>query len=109
MRHSILAAAGITLSLALPAAAEAHGKIVRWIGPPDSDTSAPIVDVTAATGDEPVAATTTPAATTVAKSSSSNGLAIVALIVAGLAGILGAAALLAGRRHRSGSALRPPT
>ena len=85
-----------------------NGEIVRWIGPPDSDTPAPVVDVTAAVGDAPAAATATPAAATPAptaapaeKSSSSNGLAIAALIVAALALILVSANLLSGRRHRA--------
>jgi uncharacterized protein len=64
-----------------------NGKIVRWIGPPDADTPAPVVDVTAATPAE--------------KSSSSDGLAIAALIVGVLALILGFAALLTGRRRRA--------
>jgi uncharacterized protein YcnI len=85
-----------------------NGKVVRWIGPPDSDTPAPVVDVTAAAGDAPAAATATPAAATPAptsapaqKSSSSNGLAISALIVGVLALILGAAAMFTGRHHRT--------
>jgi uncharacterized protein YcnI len=80
-----------------------NGKLVRWIGPPDSDTPAPVVDVTAAAGAQPAAATAMPAPTTppAAKSSSSNGLAVAALIVAGLALILGAASLFTGRRQRA--------
>jgi uncharacterized protein len=82
-----------------------NGKIVRWIGPEGSDTPAPTVQVTAASGGAAsAAATATPAATATAtpaaKASSSNGLAITALIVGALGLLTGVAGLMAARRAR---------
>lgn len=77
-----------------------NGEVVRWIGPPDADTPAPIVAVLPAEEEEAsggqtgatTTATTTEAEPTAASGAADeddNGLAIVALIV-------GIAALLAG-------------
>ena len=77
-----------------------NGTIVRWIGAKDSDTPAPTLKVTAATGE----ASATPAATPAAASSSdgsSNGLAVAALIVGALGLIAGVAGLAAARRVRT--------
>jgi uncharacterized protein len=76
-----------------------NGTIVRWIGPAGSDTPAPTVQVTAASGGE---TTAKPAATAApaAKESSSDGLAITALIVGALGLITGVAGLMAARRSR---------
>jgi uncharacterized protein len=71
-----------------------NGTIVRWIGARDSDTPAPTVQVTRATGAAP-AATPTPAPA----KTSSNGLAVTALIVGALGLMTGVAALLAARRR----------
>jgi uncharacterized protein YcnI len=78
-----------------------NGKIVRWIGAPNSDTPAPTLDVTAASGADHATAAATPAPTAApaAKPSSSNGLAIAALIVGALGLAIGAAALAATRRR----------
>jgi uncharacterized protein YcnI len=78
-----------------------NGKIVRWIGAPNSDTPAPTVDITAASGAIHPAAAATPAPTAApaAKSSSTNGLAITALIVGALGLAIGAAALMTSRRR----------
>jgi periplasmic copper chaperone A len=74
-----------------------NGKVVRWIGPPNGDSPAPQVKVTAAESDSGSA---TPAADTGSSDSSddSNTLALVALIVAALALLVGGAALLGRRR-----------
>jgi periplasmic copper chaperone A len=96
------------------------GKVVRWIGPPDSDEPARTIDVTAkggvlqdvaggeaGPGALPAAASTKAAApaaakTVVEKESSSNTLAIIALIVGALGLAAGAAGLVAARRARRG-------
>jgi len=95
-----------------------NGQVVRWIGTPDSEQPAPTIDVSAkggvlqdvaggeaGPGPQPEATTATPAAgataTKVVKESSSNGLAIGALVVAGLALVAGVAALVTGRRARA--------
>jgi uncharacterized protein YcnI len=87
------------------------GKVVRWIGTPDSETPAPQLAVTAAkegggataTGSAPAQ----PAATTTRDDSGpSTGLVVVALVVGGL-GLLGAiAALVALARLRGRDASR---
>jgi uncharacterized protein YcnI len=99
-----------------------NGKVVRWIGAPDSDQPAPTIDVTAkggvlqdvaggeaGPGPLPAAAAApakaaTPAATrtVVEKKSSSNALAIIALIVGLLGLAAGGAGLVAARRSRGG-------
>jgi periplasmic copper chaperone A len=96
----------------------ANGKVVRWIGAPDSDQPAPTIDVTAkggvlqdvaggeaGPGPLPAAGSAgskvaTPAATrtVVEKESSSKTLAIVALIVGLLGLAAGGAGLAAARR-----------
>jgi uncharacterized protein len=96
------------------------GKVVRWIGAPDSDEPAPTIDVTAkggvlqdvaggeaGPGALPAAASTKAAApaatkTVVEKQSSSNTLAIIALILGALGLAAGAAGLVAARRARGG-------
>ena len=69
-----------------------NGTIVRWIGAAGSDTPAPTVHVTAASGGEAAPASS---------GDSSNGLAVTALIVGALGLITGAAGLMAGRRRRA--------
>jgi periplasmic copper chaperone A len=82
------------------------GKIVRWIGPPDSETPAPTVDVTApggvledVAGGEAGPAGVGPTASTTDSSDggSSDTLAIIALIVGALGLVAGGAALIRGR------------
>jgi periplasmic copper chaperone A len=73
----------------------------RWIGPPDSESPAPQVELTAAEGEEASApAAQEPAAAPASEEDDDgNGLAIAALIV-GAAGLAaGVAALLLGRRR----------
>ena len=100
------------------------GKVVRWIGAPDSDQPAPTIDVTAkggvlqdvaggeaGPGPLPAASSTkaaTPAATrtVVEKKSSSSTLAVIALIVGLLGLVAGGAGLAAARRARSGARAR---
>ena len=99
-----------------------NGKVVRWIGAPDSDQPAPTIDVTAKggvlqdvaggeAGPGPLPAATsagsktpTPAATrtVVEKQSSDNTLAVIALIVALLGLAAGATGLAVARRARGG-------
>jgi uncharacterized protein len=78
-----------------------NGTVVRWIGAKDSDTPAPTVRVTAASGGAAAApaATATPAAQA-ADDGSSNGLALTALIVGALGLITGVVGLFAARRGR---------
>lgn len=96
-----------------------NGEVVRWVGPPDADTPAPIVTVlepaeeeeaaggaageTTATGEDGAAA-----AATSSSDDDGNGLAIVALIlgIAGLAAGLGALALAWKRSPRGRPATR---
>jgi uncharacterized protein YcnI len=86
-----------------------NGEVVRWIGPPDSESPAPQVELTAAEEEE--AASPQPAAQQPAAPAASeeddegNGLAIAALIV-GAAGLVAglAALLMARRRTRVGAA-----
>jgi uncharacterized protein YcnI len=91
-----------------------NGKVVRWIGAPDSEQPAPTIDVTAkggvvqdVAGGEagPAALPATAAATrtVVEKQSSSDTLSIVALIV-GLLGLVAGGAALIGSRRRSAAA-----
>jgi uncharacterized protein YcnI len=95
-----------------------NGKVVRWIGDASADTPAPTVDITAPGGalldvaggdagpparlpaslDGGSDAPARPAATIVEKQTS--GVAVIALVVAGLGLILAAIALGAGRRSR---------
>ena len=83
------------------------GEIRRWIGPPDAESPAPQVELTAAEGEEAAAAPApqqqAPAATE--GDDDGNGLAIAALIV-GAAGLVAgiAALLMARRRTRVGTA-----
>jgi periplasmic copper chaperone A len=71
-----------------------NGRVVRWIGAKDSDTPAPTVQVTAASGGAAAPATTATDA------GSSNGLALTALIIGALGLLTGVAGLLAARRGR---------
>jgi periplasmic copper chaperone A len=74
-----------------------NGKVVRWIGAPDSEEPAPQVKVTSASGDQAAAAT--PAASTKeSDDSDSKALPIIALIVGALGLLAGGAALLTRRR-----------
>jgi periplasmic copper chaperone A len=73
-----------------------NGKVVRWIGPPDSEEPAPQVKVTAAEGQ--TASTTPTGSTSNSKDNDSNTLAIIALIVGALGALAGGAALLMRRR-----------
>ena len=76
-----------------------NGKVVRWIGPPGSDSPAPQVKLTAAESEN---ASTTPTASTSSSNDSSDDdsktLSIIALIVGGLGLVAGAVALLSRRR-----------
>ncbi|MEA2283430.1 MAG: hypothetical protein QOK21_4037 [Solirubrobacteraceae bacterium] len=96
------------------------GKVVRWIGTPDSPQPAPTIDVSAkggvvedvaggeagppasagqAANSGPTSAqSSTPTATTMVQKRSSNGLAIAALVVAVIAALLAAASLAVRRR-----------
>jgi uncharacterized protein YcnI len=95
-----------------------NGQVSRWIGPPNSDSPAPTIDVTAkggvlqdvaggeaGPGPLPPSASggaAKPAATTsrtVVTKKSSNTLAIIALIVGALGLVVGAAGLMAARRR----------
>lgn len=94
------------------------GKVVRWIGPPNSDQPAPTIDVTAKggvlqdvaggeAGPGPLPAATpsktaTPAVTrtVIEKQSSSSTLAIIALIIGALGLAAGAAGLAVARRPK---------
>jgi uncharacterized protein len=73
------------------------GKVVRWIGPPNSEEPAPQVKVTAAEGET---ASTTPSSSTSSskEDDDSNTLAIIALIVGALGLLAGGGALLTRRR-----------
>jgi uncharacterized protein YcnI len=74
-----------------------NGKVVRWIGAPDSEEPAPQVKVTSASGDQAAAAT--PAASTEeSDDGDSKALPIIALIVGALGLLAGGAALLSRRR-----------
>ena len=80
-----------------------NGKVVRWIGSESSEEPAPLVEVTAASGEKP--ASTTSSSTDEEKSSSdesgnddSKTLSIIALIVGGLGLVLGGFALSRARR-----------
>jgi periplasmic copper chaperone A len=94
-----------------------NGEVVRWIGPPDSETPAPMVAVLppeeeeAGGGQTGATATTEaePAAASGAADEDDNGLAIVALIVgvAALLAGLGALALMWTRTSRGNPATRP--
>lgn len=84
------------------------GEVVRWIGPPDSDTPAPLVTVTpaaeqegAAVAEKPVAAQQQ-AARAPSGDGNGDGLATIALVLAIVGLAIGAAALgvtLLGRRR----------
>lgn len=88
-----------------------NGKVVRWIGAPDSDQPAPTIDVTAKggviqdvaggeAGPGPVPAAAAATRSVVEKKSQSNTLAVIALVVALLGLGAGAAGLAAARRAR---------
>jgi uncharacterized protein YcnI len=82
------------------------GEVVRWIGPPDSESPAPQVELTAAEGEEEAAAAPAEqqaAAPAEEDDDEGNGLAIAALIVGALGLIAGLAALFT-RRTRVGAA-----
>jgi len=76
-----------------------NGEIVRWIGPPDADTPAPIVAVTAPAEEEEAGGTTTseaeaaPAAGGESDEGDDSGLATAALIL-GIAGLAAGLAAL---------------
>jgi periplasmic copper chaperone A len=83
-----------------------NGEVVRWIGPEDSDTPAPIVAVTEAAEERTEGEQTAqpPSADDEAKEDDDNGLAVAALAL-GIAGLLAGLAALAlvVRRPRPGS------
>ncbi len=73
-----------------------NGKVVRWIAPPNGDSPAPQVKITAAEADTGSA---TPASgSSDSSDDDSNTLALVALIVAAMALLAGGAALVGHRR-----------
>jgi periplasmic copper chaperone A len=93
-----------------------NGEVVRWIGPPDSESPAPIVAVLPPEEEEGGGQTGTTTATEAEPTAASgaadeddNGLAIVALIVgiAALLAGLGALALMWTRTSRGNPATRP--
>ena len=78
-----------------------NGEVVRWIGPPDSESPAPQVELTAAEEEEAAApAAQQPAAPAASEEDDDgNGLAIAALVVGAAGLVAGLAALLMGRRR----------
>jgi uncharacterized protein YcnI len=76
----------------------AGGKVVRWIGAPDTEHPAPQVTLVSAdtSGDQAAAAPATTTAT--ADDDGTDGLTIVALIVGALGLLVGGAALVTARR-----------
>jgi periplasmic copper chaperone A len=77
------------------------GEVVRWIGPPDSESPAPQVEVTAAEeeGGSAPAAQQPAAPAASEEDDDGNGLAIAALVVGAAGLVAGLAALLMGRRR----------
>lgn len=77
------------------------GEVVRWIGPPDSESPAPQVALTPAEEEEAAApAAQQPAAPAASEEDDDgNGLAIAALVVGAAGLVAGLAALLMGRRR----------
>jgi uncharacterized protein YcnI len=89
-----------------------NGEVVRWIGPPDAESPAPIVSVTEPAeeeGGQPAAVPQPPPAATGEEGEGTDGLAVVALIIgiAALAAGLGALALAWTRIPRGTPATRP--
>ena len=93
----------------------ANGKVVRWIGPPSADQTAPTVNVTqkggvledvagteAGPGSQQAASQTSGATGTKESSSkkASKGLGVAALVIGIAALVVGVVALLASRRRR---------
>jgi uncharacterized protein YcnI len=78
-----------------------NGEVVRWIGPPDSESPAPQVKLTAGEGEaaEPAAQQPQAPAAEEDDDSGSDTLSIIALIVGALGLLAGLAALLTGRRR----------
>lgn len=76
------------------------GEVVRWIGAADSDNPAPVVSVTAVTGDHGDAAVAAVTEEDAADESdgASKGLGIAALIVGALGLVAGVAAIMLARR-----------
>jgi uncharacterized protein len=72
-----------------------NGKVVRWIGPPDSEEPAPQVKVTAADAADTASTTSTSSS---GGDDESDTLAIIALVVGGLGLLAGGVALLTRRR-----------
>jgi periplasmic copper chaperone A len=79
------------------------GEVVRWIGPPDAESPAPQVKLTAAEEEggaaQPAAQQPQAPAASEDEDSGSDTLSIIALIVGALGLAAGLAALLAGRRR----------
>jgi periplasmic copper chaperone A len=75
-----------------------NGKVVRWIGAPDSEEPAPQVKLTSAAGDQAATAAAPAAATEKGDDEESKTLPIIALIVGALGLLAGGAALLSRRR-----------
>jgi uncharacterized protein len=73
-----------------------NGDVVRWIGAPDSEEPAPQVEITPAAAS---GAATQPATKAESEDDESKTLPIIALIVGGLALVLGGGALITARRR----------
>jgi uncharacterized protein YcnI len=82
------------------------GTVVRWIettppGGPEPDNPAPVLKLTAATGEGGSTSGATAGNVTIKESSDSKGVAIAALAVGGVALVVGVVAIVMGRRRSS--------
>ncbi len=75
-----------------------NGDVVRWIDPPDGETPAPQVKVTAAAGGDTAAATPAASTSKSGEDEDPDALTIIALVVGWLGLIAGIAALVTRRR-----------
>jgi len=77
------------------------GKVVRWIGMPDSGYPAPVVKVSAAVDAHSMGNSNVPAASTSHSNGHSDTLAIIGIVLGGVALMLAGLALAGTRRGRS--------